>query len=189
MRWRNVRQPSTPGQEGSIPEGSMLVRSIVCVLTLAVTAAACSDDSAVRDCQQPRNVKRQIEACSTVNAGNPKSAQAYSNRCQAYNQNDEAAKALPDCNMAIKLEPRNASAYNNRGWAYEIRKEYEAALKDYSKAIEINARFALAYANRGDVYSKMGEKDKAITEYKRALAIEPGNDVARSGLKRLGVQP
>ncbi len=167
----------------------MRVRSAVCMLMLAIGAAGCGDETAARDCTQPRNVKRQIEACTSVIADNPKSAQAYNNRCQAYNQIDEAAKALPDCNMAIKLDPRNASAYNNRGWAYEIRKEYDLALKDYSKAIEIDARFALAYANRGDVYAKKGEKDNAVAEYKRALAIEPGNDVARSGLKRLGVSP
>jgi tetratricopeptide (TPR) repeat protein len=167
----------------------MLARSAVCAVLLGVGAAACSDDSAARDCSQPRNIKRQIEACTTVIADNPKSAQAYNNRCQAYNQIEEPQKALPDCNMAIKLEPRNASAYNNRGWTHEIRKDYDQALKDYSKAIEIDARFALAYANRGDVYSKKGDKDQAIAEYKRALAIDPGNDVALSGLKRLGVQP
>ena len=167
----------------------MLVRTAVCVVILAVGAAGCSDDTAARDCTQPRNVKRQIEACTTVIADNPKSAQAYNNRCQAYNQIEEPGKALPDCNMAIKLEPRNASAYNNRGWAYEIRKEYDQALKDYSKAIELDARFALAYANRGDVHAKKGEKELAVAEYKRALAIEPGNDVALSGLKRLGVSP
>lgn len=167
----------------------MLVRSAVLVSMVAIGAAGCSDDTAVRDCTQPRNVKRQIEACTRVIADNPKSAQAYNNRCQAYNQLDEPAKALPDCNAALKLEPRNASAYNNRGWAYEIRKEYDQALKDYSKAIEIDPKFALAYANRGDVHAKKGEKDQAVAEYKRALVFEPGNDVALSGLKRLGVQP
>ena len=166
----------------------MLVRSLVCAL-LAALVTACGDDTAARDCTQPRTIKRQIEACTTVIADNPKSAQAYNNRCQAYNQIDEASKALPDCNMAIKLQPRNASAYNNRGWAYEIRKEYDLALKDYSKAIEFDAKFALAYANRGDVYAKKGDKEKAVAEYKRALELEPGNSVARNGLKSLGVRP
>ena len=168
----------------------MLVRSAVSVLIVAFAAAACGDDTAAaRDCSQPRNAKHQIEACSKLIASNSKSAEALNNRCQAYNQLEETGKALADCNAALKLEPRNASAYNNRGWSYEIRKEYDLALADYTKAIEINARFALAYANRGDVYAKIGDKDKAVAEYKQALAIEPGNDVARSGLKRLGVQP
>jgi len=146
--------------------------------------------TSARDCDAPGNWKRQVEACTQVIAAdNPKSALAYNNRCQAYNQMDEPAKALPDCNAAIKLAPRNASAYNNRGWAYEIRKEFDLALADYDKAIEIDPKFALAYANRGDVYAKKGDRARAVTEYRQALAIEPGNDVALNGLKKLGVRP
>ena len=59
-------------------------------------------------------------------------------------------------------------------------------LKDYDKAIEIEPKFAVAFANRGDVYAKKGERDRAILEYRQALVLEPGNDVALSGLKKLG---
>lgn len=167
----------------------MFVRGSVCVLIVAFAAAACGDDTAAaKDCSQPRNAKQQVEACTKLIAGNAKSAEAYNNRCQAYNQLEETGKALADCNAALKLEPRNASAYNNRGWAYEIRKEYDLALADYGKAIEINSRFALAYANRGDVYFKKGDRAKATTEYRLALEIDPANDVAINGMKRLGLR-
>ncbi len=167
-----------------------MLRTAVCVLIVAFVTAACGDDTAAaRDCTQPRNAKQQVEACTKLIAGNPKSAEALNNRCQAYNQLEEPAKALPDCTAAIKLQPSNASAYNNRGWAYEIRQEYDLALADYSKAIQINSRFALAYANRGDVYFKKGDKAKAVTEYRMALEIDPQNDVALNGMKRLGLRP
>ena len=139
---------------------------------LAALVAGCGDDRATADCNQPRNAKRQVEACTSVIADNPKSAQAYNNRCQAYNQLEDTAKALNDCNVAIKLQPNSASAYNNRGWAYEIRREYDRALEDYSKAIQIDPRFALAYANRGDVYFKKDDKQRATTEYRLALEID-----------------
>ena len=165
---------------------------LVGILVLAGSVGACGEDQrAVRDCQDPPNgnAKRQIEACTQMIADRPKSALAYNNRCQAYNQLDEPAKALPDCHAALRLEPRNASAYNNRGWAYEIRGELDLALKDYDKAIEIEPKFAVAFANRGDVYAKKGERDRAVLEYRQALALEPGNDVALSGLKKLGANP
>jgi tetratricopeptide (TPR) repeat protein len=166
---------------------------IVGVLLLAGSAAACGEDqTAVRDCQSPPTVKRQIEACTRVIADKPnktKLSMAYSNRCQAYNQIEDAGTALPDCNMAIKLDPDNASAYNNRGWAHEIRKQYDLALKDYDKAIELDPKFAVAFANRGDVYAKKGDRDRAILEYRQALALEPSNDVATSGLQKLGIKP
>jgi tetratricopeptide (TPR) repeat protein len=165
----------------------MLVR-VSGVLIAAAVVAGCGDDRAVADCNEPRNVKRQIEACTSVIGDNPKSAQAYNNRCQAYNRIEETGKALNDCNNAIKLQPNNASAYNNRGWAYEIRKEYDLALADYTKAIQLDQRFALAYANRGDVHFKKGDRAKAATEYRLALEIDPQNDVALNGMKRLGLR-
>ncbi len=160
------------------------------ILVLALGAAACGEDPmlAVRDCQQPKSWKSQVEACTKVIESNPESSQAakaYDNRCQAYNQLEQPAKAIPDCDIAIKLQPRSASAYNNRGWAREIRKEFDLALKDYDKAIELDPKFALAFANRGDVYAKKGERERAIAEYRQALAIEPENEIAQSGLKKL----
>jgi tetratricopeptide (TPR) repeat protein len=169
---------------------SLRTAGMVGVLLLAGSAGACGEDQrAIRDCQDPPSATRQIEACTQMIADRPKSAMAYNNRCQAYNQVENPAKALPDCHAALRLEPRNASAYNNRGWAYEIRGEYDLALKDYDKAVEIEPKFALAFANRGDVYAKKGERDRAILEYRQALTLEPGNDVAISGLKKLGAQP
>ena len=167
----------------------MLERRILCVLVLAFSAAACGDDTAARDCQQPGDPKRQAAACTLVIAADPKSAKAYNNRCFAYNEQAQYANSLADCNMAIKLDPRNASAYNNRGIAYEMRGEFDPALMDYNKAIELNPKFAVAFANRGDVYAKKGDKERAIAEYRRALAIEPANDIALNGLKQLGVRP
>jgi tetratricopeptide (TPR) repeat protein len=70
-----------------------------------------------------------------------------------------------------------------------MRGELDPALKDYSKAIALYPEFAVAFANRGDVYAKKGDKTQAIAEYRRALELEPGNDIARNGLKQLGARP
>ena len=67
-----------------------------------------------------------------------------------------------------------------------MRGEFDPALADYSKAINLYPKFATAFANRGDVYSKKNDKERAISEYRRALAIEPSNQIALEGLKRLG---
>src|SRR5262245_9633191 len=112
------------------------------LILLAGSAAGCGEDqAAARDCQNPPNARRQVEACTQVIIDRPNSAQAYNNRCQAYNQLEQPRNALPDCNEAIRLQPNNASAYNNRGWAREIGKEYDLALKDYDKAIGLDPKF------------------------------------------------
>jgi tetratricopeptide (TPR) repeat protein len=167
----------------------MSVRRIVCLLLLAGSTAACGDDSQAKDCQQHRDPKRQAAACTQVINAEPKSAEAYNNRCFAYNELQQYEKSVPDCNVAIKLDPRNASAHNNRGVAHEMRGEFDQALEDYNKAVTLYPKFATAFANRGDVYSKKGDKERAIAEYRRALVIESSNQIALEGLKRLGARP
>jgi tetratricopeptide (TPR) repeat protein len=164
-----------------------VLRTLV-LFILAWGAAACGEDRAARDCQQPGDPRRQAEACTRVIAAEPDSAKAYNNRCFAYNELGQHDTALADCNMAIKLTPSNSSAYNNRGVSYEMKGEFDAALKDYDKAVELNPRFAGALANRGDVYAKKGDRQRAILEYRAALAIEPDNGVAVGGLARLGAR-
>jgi tetratricopeptide (TPR) repeat protein len=189
-----VRRFAAPGMFAITGAGSargdvMVLRRIACVLLLAASTAACGDDSQIVDCQRNPNPKRQADACTKVISSNPKSAEAYNNRCFAHNELQQYDRSIPDCDMAIKLDPRNASAFNNRGVAYEMRGEFDQALKDYNKAVALQPKFAVAYANRGDVYSKKGDKDRAVAEYRRALAIEPSNDIAVNGLKRLGLSP
>jgi tetratricopeptide (TPR) repeat protein len=168
----------------------MIVRRVLCFLLLGLSTAACGDDAAIKDCQQPgRDPRRQVEACTRVIAADPKSAKAYNNRCFAHNEMQKYELSIADCNMSIKLDPRDPSAYNNRGVAFEMRGELDPALKDYSKAIALYPEFAVAFANRGDVYAKKGDKTQAIAEYRRALELEPGNDIARNGLKQLGARP
>lgn len=166
----------------------MSIVRCACFLLLACGVAAC-DDSAKQDCQQPADTRRQVEACTQVISADPKQSKAYNNRCYAYNELQQYEKALHDCNMAIKLAPGSFSAYNNRGVTHEMQGNLDEALKDYDKAVELNPRFAGAMANRGDVYAKKGDRNRAIAEYRAALALEPGNDVALSGLSKLGARP
>ncbi len=167
----------------------MSVRQIACMLLLAGSAAACSDDSQLKACQDGSNPKKQFAACTKVIASDPKLAEAHNNRCFANNELQQYDKSLIDCNTAIRLDPKNASAYNNRGVAYEMRGEFDPALADYSKAINLYPKFATAFANRGDVYSKKNDRERAVAEYRKAVAIEPANPIALEGLKRLGAQP
>lgn len=166
----------------------MSVRRIACLLLLAGSAAACGDDPQIKACQDGRDPRKQLAACTKVINSDPKLAEAHNNRCFANNELQQYDKSLIDCNTAIKLDPRNASAFNNRGVAYEMQGEFDPALSDYNKAITLYPKFATAYANRGDVYSKKNDKERAVAEYRRALEIEPGNEIALSGLKRLGAR-
>ena len=99
----------------------MSVRRIACLLLLAGSAAACGDDSQSKACQDGAQPQAPARSLHQGHRRDPKSAEAYNNRCFANNELQQYDKSLIDCNTAIKLDPRNASAYNNRGVAYEMR--------------------------------------------------------------------
>ncbi len=55
--------------------------------------------------------------------------------------------------------------------------------------IALNPNDALAYANRGATYEKKGAKEQALADFRKALEIDPSDQDAKDGLKRLGVTP
>jgi tetratricopeptide (TPR) repeat protein len=98
--------------------------------------------------------------------GNPKYAEAYNNRANAYIRKGQYDKVISDCNKAIELNPRLAGAYYNRGLAYhQGKKQYDKAISDYNRAIKRNPRLARAQTK--------GQYDKAISDFTKAIEINP----------------
>ena len=42
---------------------------------------------------------------------------------------------------------------------------------------------------RGTIFEKLGKREPAIVDYRAALALDPTNQLARAGLRRLGAKP
>lgn len=119
-------------------------------------------------------------------------ADAFVNRCVAYEDKGQAELAVKDCTAAIALNPTDAVAYNDRGVAYEKTGNIDGALADYSKAIELDPSYRDAFANRAVLYDHKGDKELAIADYRAALAKNPApgdrKDI-ESALERLGATP
>jgi tetratricopeptide (TPR) repeat protein len=103
----------------------------------------------------------------------PKLAQAYYNRGNAYSDLNQLEKAIEDYDRALEIDPKLAQAYNNRGNAYSKLNQLEKAIEDYDRALEIDPEYAQAYNNRGTAYSDLNQLEKAIEDYDRALEIDP----------------
>jgi tetratricopeptide (TPR) repeat protein len=73
-----------------------------------------------------------------------------------------------------------------RGNAYSDKEMYDQAIADYSKALSLKPD-PVAYGDRGLVYAKQGNAPFALADFRAALAIDPTDQVALDGLKRLGV--
>jgi tetratricopeptide (TPR) repeat protein len=103
----------------------------------------------------------------------PRDAQFYLNRGDAYGQKGQYDQAISDFNKALEINPRYAKAYNNRGIAYEMKGQYDQAISDYNKALKIDPETAETYYNRGNAHYKKGQYDRAISDFNKALEMNP----------------
>ena len=102
-----------------------------------------------------------IAEFSRVIDSDPRNAQAYYGRAQAYHKKQKLGKAIADYSKVIELDPKNAEANYNRGIAYYYRDELDLAIADWTRTIEISGEYAQAYQKRAFAYLKKQEYDKA----------------------------
>jgi hypothetical protein len=102
---------------------------------------------------------------------NPKFAEAYNNRGNAYRDLKQLQKAFADYNQAIRLKPNYVQAYNNRGNIYYDLQKYKLAVNDYNKSISLKPDFRLAYLNRGLAYHKLKSRTLACKDLQKACQL------------------
>jgi tetratricopeptide (TPR) repeat protein len=130
---------------------------LLCALLFCITAPVWpgqADDplKAALDLHDSGKVKEAIQEYDKVIKAQPKLAEAYFNRGNAYYDLEQYQQAIKDYSQAIRLNPKDAEAYYNRGNAYRRLKQDPAALNDYSAAIKINPDDTRSYINRGSIH-------------------------------------
>ena len=108
----------------------------------------------------------------------PKNANAYVYRGDAYCQQGDSEHGIADYNQAILLNPKLAVAYNNRGVAWTARGEMDRAMWDFNDALQRDASLAGAYYNRAQALAKAGKFDQAIPDFTRFIELKPDNAIA-----------
>jgi tetratricopeptide (TPR) repeat protein len=93
--------------------------------------------------------------------------------------------AVEKLNQAAVLEP-SAHVFSQIGMEFAKSARYPEALDVLEKAQRYDPNFEMTYAYRGGVYEKLGKNDRAAEEYRHALTIDPKNQMALDGLRRLG---
>src|SRR5713101_3086141 len=76
---------------------------------------------------------------------NPKDADAFNARGDAYRGRKDPFRAIADYDQAIELKPNDADAFNNRGNAHGNEKEYDLAIADYDQAVKLKPDFSYAF--------------------------------------------
>jgi tetratricopeptide (TPR) repeat protein len=102
---------------------------------------------------------------------NPRIAEDYYNRGDAYRSKGQYDQAIADYNNALEMNPRYAEAYNNRGMVNMAKGQYDEAIADFNKALQINPMLALAYGNRGRAYYFKKEYDKSWDDINKVQTL------------------
>ncbi len=114
---------------------------------------------------------------------------AYNNRAIDYRKTRQWAKSIADYETLIGLRPRHPQAYLRLGNLYERQKSYAKALAIFSRSLKLFPGDAGAiHIRRARTHERLGNKIAAIADYRAALRIDPEDEIARTALKRLGLE-
>ena len=110
-------------------------------------------------------------------------------RCRTQYRLKQYQAGLPDCDEYVMRRPDEYEGYYARGILRSRAGSQDGAIADYRRAIELAETprdSANAWYGLGLTSERAGRKKDAAMAYERALDIDPGSDLAREGLKRLG---
>jgi tetratricopeptide (TPR) repeat protein len=145
------------------------------VLAVAVTAgfgARGAASNPISECFS-ENTERRIAGCSDL-IDNPHldagtKSLAYAMRALALSLNGALHEALPDYDMAIKLDPASAMALNNRAWVFYKLDRLTEAMTDVDRSLILAPASAHAHDTRAHIRQAMGEPAEALRDYERAV--------------------
>ena len=100
---------------------------------------------------------------------NPKYAEAYNYRGNAYRRKSEWKLALADYNEAIKVNPKEGRYYRNRANTHRDLRDYSSALADYNEASRLDPKDAGAID--GAAWVLATAPDAKLRDAKRAIAL------------------
>jgi len=103
----------------------------------------------------------------------------------AYDCAGDFNKAVEKMNQAAAIEP-SAHVFSQIGMEFAKAGKYPEALDELEQAARYDPNFEMIYAYRGGVFEKLGNAGRAAEEYHHALQIDPRNQMALDGLRRLG---
>ena len=94
----------------------------------------------------------------------------------AYAEKGEYARAIADCNQAIRLDPQYAQAYDTRGYAYAQKGNAGWAMADYDRAIALDPEDGRFYFHKAALLDRLGRSQRAVVNYRKFLELAPATD-------------
>lgn len=93
-----------------------------------------------------------------------------------------SGEALDKLRIAAKMQ-NTAHVQSQIGLILGKQGKSGASLEALAEAEKLDPSFAPTFAIRGNVYASQNDWPKAVAEFRRALRLDPGNAIARQGLR------
>jgi tetratricopeptide (TPR) repeat protein len=103
----------------------------------------------------------------------PKFAEAFYFRGNAYSALNDAKGAISEYTKAIRIEPKFADALLNRGLTMRETGNFDGAISDFSRVIKLNKKDANAYYQRGLSYLGKSDARRAIADFTTVIGAAP----------------
>ncbi len=149
-----------------------------CIVTaLVVLASACLASTGalsnpIAECFSDNN-ERRIVGCSDLidnpNLDTGTKSLAYAMRALALSLNGALNQALPDYDMAIKLDPSSAMALNNRAWVLYKLNRLDEGMSDVERSLALAQSSPHAHDTRAHIRQARGERTAALRDYEQAM--------------------
>jgi len=97
---------------------------------------------------------------------------AHYNLAGIYLRQGDLAKALSECETAIKADPKFARAYLRKGVILAQQKRFHEAIAEFQKALQFEPELAMAYNNLGLAYQSIGNFVEARIAFQKAIEID-----------------
>lgn len=113
--------------------------------------------------------------------------EALYGKAMYYQENDSVVTAKKIYFKILETNPDYKEALFNLGYIYLVyERDYKNAVEYFSAVCRLDSNDVRAFYNRGLSFEQMKQKDMAEADFRKALQIDPGYELAKEGLKRLG---
>jgi len=147
---------------------------LLVALPIGLTSASPAAASSLEDCFSDNNDRR-ILGCSKLIESplldDAARSLAFSRRALAFSLKRDYGKALPDYEMALRLDPGSSMAHNNRAWVLWRLGRHEEGLADANRAIALQPESHHAFDTRAHLKQSLGEPRTALEDYEQAMRL------------------
>jgi tetratricopeptide (TPR) repeat protein len=122
---------------------------------------------------QLKNYSQAVDAFDHAIALEPSYFEAWNNKADALNKNNQYQDALIASNQTIRLNPQYIQGWLNRGTILYMLGQYDEELAAYDRAISIEPTNTTAWFFKGYSLAGMKKYDEAIVVFDKVKSLDP----------------